>query len=80
MNELPRARDIAVYGLTWPLWWVRWRGFRWLRSGFCPACYSSPPLLDCPVCEGWAEYGPGLAGWRREVWRDRWAAIAGAGR
>lgn len=39
-------------------WLTYRRGKRRLRHGYCPQCYSSPPLLDCWVCKGSREYGP----------------------
>jgi hypothetical protein len=66
---------IALYGLTWPRWWVRVRGLWWLRSGFCPACYSSPPVQHCPVCAGWPDYGPKLGPALRALWRRRWLEV-----
>lgn len=62
-----------VYGLRRPRWYVRWRGIRWLRSGWCPCCYSSPPRRDCPVCMGHDDYGPGrLDKVTHAVWLIRW--------
>lgn len=42
-----------------------------LRLGYCPACYSSPPRDDCPVCLGERDYGSAITQEHREVWRKR---------
>ena len=64
----------SLYGLPWPRWWVRLRGRARLRAGFCPACYSSPPLPDCPICRGTYDYGAAAPDWVVANWRDRWDA------
>ncbi len=46
-----------------------------LRFGWCPLCNSSPPWLDCPVCEGSVFYGHELTDRRRAAWRARWDAL-----
>lgn len=53
-------------------WLIYWRGRNRLRSGYCPECYSSPPDPDCPICDGWHRYGPGLPEYRRTQWRRLW--------
>lgn len=50
----------------------RWRREGWLRRGYCPLCYSSPPWVDCPVCEGSPWYGHVTTPARRRAWRIRW--------
>lgn len=62
----------------WAAWLVPLRSFlrywngRWhLRSGYCPICNSSPPLLSCRVCIGSRKYGPDLDEDMRRVWRER---------
>lgn len=49
-----------------------WKGLLWIRQGFCPYCYSSPPNPKCPVCEGTYEYSYNLAPGTRDLWRKRW--------
>lgn len=29
-----------------------------LFRGYCPRCNSSPPVRECPVCQGSYDYGP----------------------
>jgi hypothetical protein len=50
-----------------------------LLNRYCPACNSSPPRPDCPVCRGSYDYGShpsGLGGpltdQERATWRARW--------
>lgn len=68
-----------LYGASGPRWYIVRRGRRWLRSGFCPMCYSSPPRADCPVCRGSQHYGNN--GFQpineplRRLWAKRWALI-----
>lgn len=61
-------------------WLGRWR----LRSGYCPACNSSPPQPRCLVCEGSATYGKSGSQWRpaasaadEQLWRARWDLLRG---
>lgn len=50
-----------------------WKGRLWLRQGFCPYCYSSPPKKECPVCQGDNEYwGAENKKKRDTLWRERW--------
>jgi hypothetical protein len=70
--ELCTTSD-ALYGLRWPRWYVRARGLHWLRhGGWCPSCYSSPPLPCCPICHGSYLYGPNLPETLRSQWRTAW--------
>lgn len=64
--------DKGGYGLQWPRWYVYWRGRWWLRSGFCPNCYSSPPNDKCFVCEGDHNYGYRQSYGDRGRWVVRW--------
>lgn len=52
-------------------WWVPWRR---MRVGRCPLCNSSPPLPQCPVCEGSFQYGPQFKGRVQQVWGRRYKA------
>lgn len=49
-----------------------WRGLRWLKWGWCPWCYSSPPRPQCPVCHGDDRYfGSNVDEAKRTLWRKR---------
>lgn len=50
------------------------RGRRWLKRGWCPLCYSSPPRNDCQVCEGEMQYGYRISEETRTRWGLRWMA------
>lgn len=65
----------GLYGVRWPRWYVRWRGLRWLERGYCPCCYSSPPVPRCPVCHGNHKYGQRLTPQRSLEWRRRWQRL-----
>lgn len=50
-----------------------YKGLLWLRQGFCPYCYSSPPRKACPVCKGDNKYwGKNVSKEKREQWRERY--------
>lgn len=77
LNPVSSGKSLAKYGLirNWPKWLVYLRGLWWLRSGFCPCCYSSPPRCDCPVCYGDRKYGPyRLSVEASAIWRNTWRA------
>lgn len=65
-----------LYGIRGPRWYVRWRGFRWLRHGLCPCCYSSPPKKECPICEGNYGYSYLLTPEEWLLWWSRWAVYS----
>lgn len=64
--------EAVLYGLGWPRPWVRWRGRQRIARGLCPACSSSPPQPQCPICRGWHDYGPRLDGATRARWLALW--------
>lgn len=50
-----------------------WKGRLWLKQGFCPYCYSSPPREECPVCQGDYKYfGKNVDAEKRALWRERY--------
>lgn len=74
-----RAEFRSLYGWprTRPAWWVFARGLWWLRRGYCPCCYSSPPRQSCPVCHGADRPGAHRSAIEvRADWRGRWKALA----
>lgn len=61
-----------------------WAGRYRLAWRYCPACNSSPPRPECPVCQGSYEYGThasGLGGpltdTMKRLWLDRWNRLFG---
>lgn len=54
----------------WRYWLGRWR----MRYGFCPKCYSSPPLSSCSICSGERLYGPHIRPATLKTWRLLWEA------
>lgn len=73
-NPLP-LREV-LYGLPWPRWWVRRRGWTRIRRHVCPCCYSSPPKPECPVCRGNQQYGPHLSETAERRWRTTWGVLS----
>lgn len=59
---------------TRPGFFRYWLGRYHLRMGYCPACNSSPPRLDCLVCHGARQYGPSITPLDQLRWRNRWDA------
>lgn len=49
-----------------------WKGRLWIKQGFCPYCYSSPPRTECPICEGTNKYSYGMEPGTKKIWRERW--------
>lgn len=56
-------------------WLLYWRGRIRIRSGRCPFCNSSPPSLDCPICEGTPDYGKDLDDGEKYAWQMKWTQI-----